>query len=138
MKQTFTSSIKSIAAILPDSYNAGAQTSAAIDVSGYETVVVELLAGTQTTGTLDVKVQASATSGGTYADVTSATIPQVTSDNDEKVHRLEIDVRKLGAKPFVKVVATQATAAGKFGVMVALARPRVAPITPEGSDTVLA
>lgn len=90
-------------------------TSAAIDVRGFDEVVVTLDCGTTAaTGTLDVKVQSSATSGGTYADITGAAFVQVTPSNDDAIYVGRIRVNP--SKPFLKVVAAAATAASLYSV----------------------
>lgn len=81
-------------------------TGAALDLSGYDRALVTLNVGTMTgtSPTLDVKVQSSATSGGTYADITGAAFAQVTTTNDVAAYMGEIRIN--AAKPFLKVIST--------------------------------
>jgi hypothetical protein len=112
--QELTGNSKVIQVIKPQS-SSTAVTSAAVDLSGYQEAMIVLSCGTTaSTGTLDVKVQSSATTGGTYADITGAVFTQVTPSNDDAVYVARIRVAP--SKPFIKVVATAATAASIYGV----------------------
>jgi len=109
-----TANSKVFQVIKPQSSSATV-TSAAVDLSGYNEAMIVLSCGTTTaTGTLDVKVQSSATTGGTYADITGAAFVQVTPSNDDAVYVAR--VRVAPSKPFIKVVAVAATAASLYGV----------------------
>jgi hypothetical protein len=101
----------------PTSTSAGTITSSAIDLTGYDRVLVILNSGTNTaTGTLDVKVQSSATSGGSYADVASYAFVQVTTSNHQKVYFLDGAVET--SKNFWKIVHTVALAACVYSITV--------------------
>lgn len=77
---------KDILLIPPQDGATTAVTSAAVDTQGYQVAEFECLAGA-ITGTIDAKVQSSATSGGTYADISGAATSQwaATADNTMKV-----------------------------------------------------
>ena len=81
-------------------------TGTAFDLTDYEgTVLVVLEAGAATAGTtptLDVKLQDSATSGGTFADITGAAFAQVTTTASQQVLRIDCDA----VEGFIKAVAT--------------------------------
>ena len=86
------------------------QTSAALDITSYSGMIainLDSAAGTGTSPTLDVKLQESATSGGTYTDVTDANgdvvqFTQVTGSASEQVIGLDAD----GSLGFIKAVQT--------------------------------
>ena len=66
-------------ALAPVSKSAGTTTSSAIDLTGYSNASLFVSIGViSSSGTVDCKVQASATSGGSYADITGAAITQAT------------------------------------------------------------
>lgn len=97
------------------------QTSAALDTTGFKEALITLSVGavSGTSPTLDVKVQSSATSGGTYADITGAVFGQKTSGGSITapnvfVSRLQLD----GQRPFLKVVATIAGTTPSFALAV--------------------
>lgn len=92
-------------------------TGSAVDLSGYNEAMIVLDCGTTTaTGTLDVIVTSSATTGGTYTAVTGAVFTQVTPTNDDAIYvgRLRVDKDK----PFIKIQATAATAASVYSVTI--------------------
>ena len=93
-------------------------TGTGIDCSGKEEVVYVLMVGavSGTSPTLDVKIQESATLGGTYTDITGATIAQVTT----ATHQLHVGARVNTAKPFQRVLATIAGTTPSFLMSVAM------------------
>lgn len=105
--------VKNVAAVNPIAASA-VQTSAAIDTLGYNTGTVVVTngaaTGTPDSYTVDAKVQHCDTSGGSYADVTGATITQITADAKIATIRLE----GLGAtvKRYIKVLVTPAMTGG--------------------------
>lgn len=105
--------IKPVIAINPIAAST-VQTSAAIDTMGFNSaeVVVQngAATGTPTSYTVDAKVQHCDTAGGTYVDVASATITQITADSKIAAIRLE----GLGAniKRYIKVLVTPAMTGG--------------------------
>lgn len=93
-------------------------TSAAVDTvqNGvkYNRIVVVAPTGTiAATGGLSVfKLQSSATSGGTYADVSNAAATDLlVAADDDSFAVLDIDLIKNGADRYIKLVATTAAAA---------------------------
>lgn len=99
----------------------------AVDTAGYDEAVIVLDCGTTAaTGTLDVKVQESDTSGGTYTDITGAAFAQVTPTNDDAIYVGTI--RLEGArKQFIRVVGVAATAASIYGASIHLAQGETKP-----------
>ena len=80
-------------------------TSAAIDLKEYDgdvTLILTSAAGTGSSPTLDVKVQDSDDSGGSYADLSGATFTQVT----DAVSMQVITFVKDEAKRYIKIVQT--------------------------------
>ena len=65
-------------------------------------LVLDSAAGTGTSPTLDIKVQSSDTSGGTYSDITGATFTQVTGTASQQA----ITISKDEAKRYIRVVYT--------------------------------
>ena len=65
-------------------------------------LVLDSAAGTGTTPTLDIKVQSSDTSGGTYADITGATFTQVTTTASQQA----IVISKDEVRRWIRVVYT--------------------------------
>ena len=86
----------------------------AVEVSGYDAVVY-LVAGTNgTSGTVDVKLQQSEDAS-VWSDVASGAFTQVTEANDNAVQ----EKAYTGAYRYIRAVATVATAACEFSVVVA-------------------
>ena len=90
--------------IHPVSQGVGSVSTAAINMGLFGAVVFEVEVGAVgAAGTVDFLVQASATSGGTYADVSGTAITQITVSNTKAL----IEVRAarltdLGVGPFIK------------------------------------
>ena len=86
---------------------------AAIDTFGYNSALINIMVGTVTgttaavTYTIDAKVQESATSGGTYTDISGATITQIVGSHASTPVIAQIRV-ELGTprQRFLKVVIT--------------------------------
>lgn len=100
-----------------------------VDTMGYNEVVALLDVGavSGTSPTLDVKLQESDTSGGTYTDISGAAFAQVTDAN----HSLTIGV-KVGdgvRKRFIRAVATIGGTTPSFTCAIALllAKPGLLP-----------
>ena len=101
------------------SKSAGSTTSAAIDMTGYSKGSLVVQAGViASSGTVDCKVQTSATSGGSYADLTGAAITQMTEAGGDSGSTVIVDFEIPNGKPHVKTVLTNATAAAIQGVLV--------------------
>ncbi len=100
-----------------------------VDTLGAEEIVAVLDVGavSGTTPTLDVKLQESATSGGTYTDIPGATIPQVTNSN----HGLTVSYKPNvgGRLRFVRAIATIGGTTPSFtcAVVILVARPLILP-----------
>ena len=69
-------------------------------------------------GTVDCKVQSSATSGGSYADITGAAITQMTQAGGDSGTSQLVDFELPAGQPFVKTVLVNATAAAIQGVFI--------------------
>lgn len=69
-------------------------------------------------GTLDFKIQASATSGGSYADVASTSITQITASNKQAKCEIRAEtLQSLGIGPYIKGTAIVGTANVTFDVV---------------------
>ena len=116
-----------IGVIDPDAYTAAEQLTAAIDMSKWEDIMAVVMAGDLgTNATVDAKLTASATSGGSYADITGKAITQLTEagtdSNKQALIHLRGDEMPAG-KYFVKLSMTVGTATSDAGAIV-LGRPR--------------
>lgn len=100
-----------------DNWSTGTDNSSAIDTAGYHQAMVVFNAGTVgSSGTVDVKVQESDASGGTYTDVSGAAFTQVTASNDDTTYVGRVNLN--GTKRFIRVVLTVGTAACDAGASV--------------------
>ena len=119
-------------------------TATVVDTTGcdYATIIVQL--GATDIAITALKLQASSTSGGTYADITGATfdggsgmggatlaLPSATDDGQTCV--FQVDMR--GKNPFLKVVATfgDGTSGGYIAAVAVLSRGKIAPTTSTGA-----
>lgn len=127
--------VKLVSGIPPTAPAAGTVNGAAIDRLGFTNALVEVEAGaatgTPTTQTLDVKVQHSDTSGGTYTDwvpgaAGSGAVAQLTAVSTRK--RKSIDLK--GAKQFIRLVAVTAFTGGTAPTLFQSAK-----VILNGSDT---
>ena len=104
----------------PDSLAAGTDTSAEIDVTGYyEALLIVNIGDMSSSSTLDCKIQAASTAGGSLSDITGAAITQQAqgvADNTVVVGRVLCN----GTDPFWKVITTVATSATECAVSVLL------------------
>ncbi len=100
--------------------SATAITESVIDCRGFDRVCHVINVGTMAaTGTLDYQVQESATSGGTYADITGAALDQVlAATGGSKVYAIDVPVNP--AKPYQKAVAAHGTANVTSGAIAVL------------------
>lgn len=80
-------------------------TSAAIDLTNYEGVLMMACHSGAITGTLDWKIQDCDTSGGTFADVSGLTAAQVTTANQLR----QILFDRTRVRRFIKLVGTIVT-----------------------------
>lgn len=90
-------------------------TGAGVDTLGYNSAAVSLEVGavSGTSPTLDVKVQESDTSGGTYTDIAGAAFTQVTASNNSQILRLE-GLNTGSRKRFIRALATIAGTSPSF------------------------
>tara|TARA_R100001086_G_scaffold173598_1_gene95150 strand:+ start:130 stop:519 length:390 start_codon:yes stop_codon:yes gene_type:complete len=104
--------VKFNVALAPVSKSAGSTTSSAIDLTGYSKAALLVSVGViSSSGTVDCKVQSSATSGGSYADITGAAITQMTQAGGDSDDTVQVDFEIPNGQPFVKTVLVNATAA---------------------------
>ena len=106
--------------IRPDAQAAGTVNGPGINVQGVDEALISLMIGAMgASATIDVKVQHS-DDDSTYVDITGAAFGQETQaggDNDDEfVGRIDLT----GAKKFIRVVSTVATAAVDVAVAVGL------------------
>ena len=108
---------KTLSAIAPSIGTIGTMTAIAMDWTGWDRVEYIANLGTAGAGGLfDMKVTECATSGGSYDDITSAALTQVTkAAGDGKTEKIDVKVNP--AKPFQKIVAVTTTGAFPNGVV---------------------
>lgn len=100
-----------VMAVIPTVGTPGTMASTAVDGTAAGRCSFLLTTGAASaTGTLDMKIQSSATSGGSYADVTSAAIVQIVAASCANKQYM-IDIAVDSAKPFMKAVVVTGTAA---------------------------
>lgn len=98
----------------PDEWSVAADTSSALDVSHCDFVTFHIHVGTLgASGTVDLKVQSSATSGGSYSDISGAAISQITTADTSA--RIELNLAP--HENFLKTVLTVGTAASDVAVV---------------------
>ncbi len=109
---------------------AASNNGAAIDTLGYENGTAIFYSSPSGSGTTsDCKLQECATSGGTYADVTSATFAQVTTAGGAQIQVMDINLEK--RLRYLRLVHTGAggSAAGQASGVLVLSGARNAPPT---------
>lgn len=108
----------------------GAQTGVVIDRKGFYgavfTTVVGLATGSPSAQTVDTKIQECDTSGGSYTDISGATMTQITADS--LGGEINLDLNSI--KRYIKVVTTVALTGGStpklpVGVTYVLGLPNV-------------
>ena len=106
-------------ALAPVSKSAGSTTSAAVDMTGFGGGALLVNVGViASSGTVDCKVQSSATSGGSYVDITGAAITQTTQAGGGSGTSQLVSFDMPIGQNFVKTVLVNATAAAIQGVFV--------------------
>lgn len=97
--------------------------SSAVNAGNIKTGTLVVYAGVVavTTGAVAAKVQSSATSAGTYADITNAAIAGFGPDDDNTIQTVDFEIP--ADKPFLKVVLTQAAATDLSCAMLNLRGP---------------
>ena len=99
---------KIVNAVVPSAGSAGAMTAVAVDGTGYDRVLFVLSTGAATAGaTGTFKITSSATTGGSYTDVSSAALTNLADTDGSK--NFVIDMPIASAKPFFKVAGTTVT-----------------------------
>lgn len=107
----------------------GAAVVAEIDTKGYTHATFLLIAGAIDT-TLDAKVQECDASGGTFADITSASITQLSATDDNKMAAIELELggpRKRFLKPVI--TAGDGSTGCYLAAIVILSKAETAPTT---------
>lgn len=100
--------IKIVNAVVPTVGSAGAMTATVVDGTGYDRCMFVLTTGAATAGaTGTFKIQSSATSGGSYADVSGAALTNLADTDGSK--QFVVDMPVDPAKLFMKVVGTTVT-----------------------------
>jgi len=100
--------IKIVNAVVPSAGTAGAMTAVAVDGTGYDRVMFVLTTGAATAGSSGTfKITSSATTGGSYADVSGAALTDLTDADGSKHFVVDMPVAK--AKAFFKVAGTTVT-----------------------------
>ena len=100
--------IKIVNAVVPTVGSAGAMSATVVDGTGYDRCMFILTTGAATAGaTGTFKIQSSATSGGSYADVSGAALTNLADTDGSK--QFVVDMPVDPAKLFMKVVGTTVT-----------------------------
>ncbi len=100
---------KIVNSIVPTAGSTGTAAAVAIDCTGFDRVCHVITIGAAGgASTFDYRVQESATTGGSYTDITGAALTQVAAGGASKVYAIDVPVN--AAKPFQKAVATVGTA----------------------------
>lgn len=108
-----------VVALAPVSKNAGTTTSSAVDMTGFGGGALMVSAGViSSSGTVDCKVQSSATSGGSYTDITGAAITQMTQAGSDSGTSQLVSFDMPAGHTHVKTVLVNGTAAAIQGVFV--------------------
>jgi len=131
---------KFVAAIKPGAIlDDASATAEVIDTTGWDYVTIGIQLGATDIALTALKVQNSATSGGSYVDITGATfdggsgmggetltLPSATDDG--KVYAFQIDMRN--KNPFLKVVATvgNGSTGGYVSGLAVLSRGKIGPV----------
>lgn len=101
--------IKVVNAVVPTAGAAAAMTATVVNGTGFSRCMFVLSTGAAATGaTIAYKIQSSATSGGSYADVSGAALTNLAAADDAS-EQFVIDMPVNPAKPFMKVVGTVGT-----------------------------
>ncbi len=115
--------IPPLAGVRAGNTNPAAGLSDAITATNVKTGTLVVYAGVVAAGTGAVtgKMQSSATSGGTYADISGAAITAFGPSDDNTVHTVDFEIPS--GKPYLKVVLTQAHATDVSCAIVELRGP---------------
>ncbi len=127
MQMTAHEFIKVVPTLEAKSWAVGANAGAAVDCLGFDEALIVINAGVAT-GTLDAKVQESATTtSGDFTDITDAAFTTITSANDETLYVGR--VRCSGRKRYLRVLGTVATDVVVFGAELILLNPKNLPVS---------
>jgi hypothetical protein len=126
-----------IAVIQPINGNNATTLSGAFDMSKYEEALVIIQIGV-VDQTVDCKVRQSATSGGTYSDISGKAITQFAATDDGKTSVINLKASDFDSdKPWGKVSVTVANGTSSLLSVVVLGfKPRIAPNTADDLSTV--
>lgn len=118
-----TAAIPPLAGARAGTVNPAGGLSNAITATGYKSGTLIVYAGvvTASTGAVTGKVQASATSGGTYADISGAAVAGFGPSDDNTVQSVDFTIPD--GKPFLKVVVTAVEATDVSSAIVLLNEP---------------
>lgn len=121
-----------VGSIDPDAHTAATYLSDAINCADFAQLLAIIQAGTLgASATVDFKLTASATSGGTYTDVSNALITQLTKagSDDGKMAMISLNIEKILAsgKQYVKASMTVGTATSDCSAIILGFRPHYAP-----------
>lgn len=118
--ENLTEALTVLGVLAPASQAAGAGTIGPFNTKLMRRVLFDInLGALGSSATVDFKVQASATSGGTYTDVAGTTVTQITAGATNFL-RVEVRAETLGSAsqgPWVKGVLTVAVAASQTSVV---------------------
>lgn len=119
---TFSDRVAIVGVVDPDAYTASGsydKLTDAIDMSLWGRVAFIVAAGTiDSTGTVDFKITESATSGGTYTDLSGKAITQLAATDDDKQQVVEVSTDELGSgMRYLKGALKTATAASDAAVI---------------------
>ena len=105
-----TAAIPPLAGVRAGTVNPAGGLSGAITATNIKSGTLRVYAGVVavSTGAVAAKVQSSATSGGSYTDISGAAIAGFGPDDDNTIQTVDFDVSP--DKPFLKVVLTQSQA----------------------------
>jgi len=110
-----------IATIDPDVYVASTENTDEIDMSIFDEMMFTVMTGTLgASATIDFKVQESATSGGSFSDISGRAITQLTQAGSDSDKQAVLRVRKghlSEGKQFIRGVLTIAVATSDVGVI---------------------
>ena len=113
--EKLTQGLAIVATVDPDATTAGAVNSDAVDMQKFNQAIFIVMAGTLgSSATLDMKLQDSDASGGTFTDITGFAITQLTqagTDDSDKQAAIVIRADQLNADArYVRAVVTVGTA----------------------------
>lgn len=116
--------IPPLAGVRAGTTNPAGGLSGVYDARGYKSATLVVCAGvvTASTGAIAGKVQSSATSGGSYADITGAAVAGFGPSDDNTIQTVDVAIDP--AEPFLKIVLTQAAATDVGAAFLILHDPR--------------